>query len=214
MRDPHVLRKWPGNARAESDKVSINDENHSDTGSQGIVLILDGQVPTMVSYSGSNVVRWGFLSTRPQDDKHITHEYEWFKIYLDPQEYEVARNSPGARALGHNFPPTHDDVRRCYREFLGKIRYEIEKQLAGQLGVPWQAAQVEYLLSIPTTWTSFGVANDFEALARDAGFGQGGPKHTCAITLTEAEAAAVYSFKSQQISFVVGEVDAVWSKQS
>ena len=168
----------------------------------------------MVSYSGANVVRWGFLSTRPQDDKRITHEYEWFKIYLDPQEYEAARNLQDAHTLGHYFPPTHDDVRRCYRDFLGKIRYEIEKQLAGQIGVPWHAAQVEYMLSIPTTWTSFAVASDFETLAREAGFGQGGPKQTCAITLTEAEAAAVYTFKSGQMTFAVGAVDADQRKQS
>ena len=138
------------------------------------------------------------MTTKAQDEtEDLGHVYEWFKIYLDPREYHDARER------GPGFPPSHEDVRRFYRDYLGRIRSQIERELAGQIGVPWEHARVEFMFSVPTTWTAIGVTNDFERLAKEAGFGKGSPKHSCSISLTEAEAAAVHTFKSGAMTYSV-----------
>lgn len=46
-------------------------------------------------------------------------------------------------------------------------------------------------IRVPTTWRNPGTIRTLENLIRAAGFGQDGSKHSCKITLTEAEAAAI-----------------------
>jgi hypothetical protein len=67
----------------------------------------------------------------------------------------------------------------------------------------WNNASVEFSFTVPTTWTSVGVTNDFETLIREAGFGNAGPNHTVSVGLTEAEAAAVYTLEAQSTSYSV-----------
>ena len=103
------------------------------------------------------------------------------------------------------FLKSHQDVRKFYRDFLRKLCSYIEEQLEDQVGrTTWRKARIEFSFSVPTTWTSVGVTKDFEKLAREAGFGAAGPAHSVSVGLTEAEAAAVYTFKAQSASYTVG----------
>ena len=80
-----------------------------------------------------------------------------------------------------------------------------KSSLRSQVGrTTWRKARIEFSFSVPTTWTSVGVTKDFEKLAREAGFGAAGPAHSVSVGLTEAEAAAVYTFKAQSASYTVG----------
>jgi hypothetical protein len=53
-------------------------------------------------------------------------------------------------------------------------------------------------------WTKLGLTKDFKELAGAAGFGRDGPKHVVDVSLTEAEAAAVHTFTSQNAVYSVG----------
>lgn len=152
----------------------------------------------MVCYSGRSVSSWGFLTTKGHvEDEKPEDVCEWFKIYLDPEEYEKAREK------GADAPRTHERVRDAYRDYLSKIHLQIEKELGRSTGTTWNRARIEFLFSVPTTWTSLGVTKDFETLVREAGFGRDSPNHTVSISLTEAEAAAVYTFKAGTITYSV-----------
>ena len=153
----------------------------------------------MLCYTDDALSSWGFLTKTEDDSDPRKNFQEWFKIFLDPKEYKDARSVDPT-----GVPPSHEDVRRYYRDFLGKLCSYIERQLEDQVGnFSWQDAHVEFLFSVPTTWTAVGVTKDFERLAREAGFGKAGARHTVAVGLTEAEAAAVYTLKTQSASYAV-----------
>jgi hypothetical protein len=143
---------------------------------------------------------WGFLTNQEDNSNPSISFHEWFKIYLDPQDYNKARAADAAAV-----PRSHQDVRKFYRDFLRKLCSYIEEQLEDQVGrTTWRKANIEFSFSVPTTWTAVGVTKDFEKLAREAGFGAAGPAHSVTVGLTEAEAAAVYTFKTQSASYTVG----------
>lgn len=71
-------------------------------------------------------------------------------------------------------------------------------------GTNWKDTKVEFMFTVPTTWTALGVTNAFEALIREAGFGSGGSDHSVSVGLTEAEAAAVHTFSTQSNAYLVG----------
>ena len=143
---------------------------------------------------------WGFLANQEDQSNPSISFHEWFKIYLDSKDYNEAREANAAAV-----PSSHEDVRKFYRDFLQKLCFYIEEQLEDQVGrTTWRKAHIEFSFSVPTTWTAVGVTKDFEKLAREAGFGAAGPAHSVSIGLTEAEAAAVYTFKNQSASYTVG----------
>jgi hypothetical protein len=143
---------------------------------------------------------WGFLTNQEDSSNPGISFHEWFKIYLDPQDYNKARVADPTAV-----PKSHQDVRKVYRDFLRKLCSYIEEQLEDQVGrTTWKRAHIEFSFSVPTTWTAVGVTKDFEKLAREAGFGAAGPTHSVSVGLTEAEAAAVYTFKTQSASYTVG----------
>jgi hypothetical protein len=62
--------------------------------------------------------------------------------------------------------------------------------------------QVEYIFSVPTTWTEHSVVEDYRKITRKAGFGEGA-KHSVKVSLTESEASAVYIANDQKHEFQV-----------
>jgi len=60
----------------------------------------------------------------------------------------------------------------------------------------WASTKIEFVFSVPTTWENHTMIDDFKHLIKDAGFGDGGKRYTVIIGLTEASAAAVYTFKT------------------
>jgi hypothetical protein len=142
---------------------------------------------------------WGYLTNLEDHSNPRTSFHEWFKIYLDRNEYNKAREIDPAAV-----PKSHQDVRKFYRDFLRKLCSYIEEQLEDLVNT-WRTARIEFSFSVPTTWTAVGVTKDFEKLVREAGFGEG-PAHSVSVGLTEAEAAAVYTFKTQAACYNVSRI--------
>ena len=61
----------------------------------------------------------------------------------------------------------------------------------------YNSKRVEFKFSVPTTWKNPAMIAETEQLVRNAGFAKDNPLHTAEISLTEAEAAAVYASKMQ-----------------
>lgn len=164
------------------------------------------KVPTIIVYKDSKPVSWGFKSNDIDeiDDTSQTHAHyhEWFKTLLDPSELE--KQSPRSpNGVRH----THLDVMNWIEDFLSFLCRHIEEVLSDRVDGPrWSMAKVVFIFSVPTTWKSFSIVEDFRACIKRAGFGRAGPKHTVEIGLTEAEAAAVYAAKSRQTTYRDGDV--------
>lgn len=65
---------------------------------------------------------------------------------------------------------------------------------------------VQFLFSVPTTWTSLWVVRAFKTVIRDAGFGVEGSRQKAEVDLTEAEAAAVATLKTSTVRFDLGSL--------
>lgn len=70
----------------------------------------------------------------------------------------------------------------------------------------WTDMAVEFVFSVPTTWTNQEVINTFKTVIRHAGFGAEGPRHSAEVDLTEAEAAAVATLKTSAVAFDAGSL--------
>lgn len=152
-------------------------------------------MPTQLCYTNGQLQSWGFSVNHEDDHGQGLQFVEWFKIFLDPDEYNKRKAT-----TPNDVPSSHQQVRLAYRDFLQQLCIYIQKQLEDQVR-SWQDATIEFSFTVPTTWTKISVINDFKSLAREAGFGQGGLKHTIQIGLTEAEAAAVYTLKTQSANY-------------
>jgi hypothetical protein len=85
-------------------------------------------------------------------------------------------------------------------EYLRQIHQHIKFSIESQTG-PWKERRVEFLFSLPTTWTSFETTNKFNQAIIAAGFTSDNPlKHSAQLELTEAEAAAVYVATNPQVA--------------
>ncbi|RFU33131.1 hypothetical protein B7463_g3151, partial [Scytalidium lignicola] len=139
------------------------------------------KVPTELDYKGGKLQKWGFLC--PDDIEPGVVHREWFKRYLDPAKLAKEQQE------NPNTAP--------------ESMTEVKKWLEGS---SWNDSKIEFLFSLPTTWTSPSLIEEFRTIIRGAGYGSGGIKHTVEIGLTEAEAAAVYTAKNQTASYKEGDV--------
>jgi len=125
---------------------------------------------------------------------------EYFKLCLD-------EGFLGSRPA----PWTHKNVRRWFRDYLCRLYDHIVKTVTRELELAdWNSTTVHFVFSVPTLWDGGPVAKDFEKVARDAGFGDGGPDHFVEFDLNEAEAAAIYtarSSKHQYLAHLCDEID-------
>lgn len=151
------------------------------------------QVPTAVAYRHDGVVLWGFQTQDVFNDEIEEAEvHDWFAIYLDKLEHSRATH----QAFG-DIPPLHEDVRKYFRDFLHKLYLHIRISISSTVpSLDWEQCTVEFLFSPPTTW-AIDTLEDMCRLAREAGFGSESRKHSVVLGVTEAEATAVYSFRTQ-----------------
>lgn len=158
------------------------------------------QVPTVICYRGGRFSSWGF-ETRLEDfsDPGIDVA-EWFKVYLDRKEYRDADND--------SWPRSYDDVKRAFRDFLRQIYNCIKDELETAVlrGTQWRDANIEFIFSVPTTWTAVAVTQTFEGIIQEAGFASGGVNHKVVIGLTEAEAAAVHTLATEREAYSHGQI--------
>lgn len=123
-----------------------------------------------------------------------------FKLYLVEEFFQKTLGG-----LGDHAPGNFEDVQMWFVDFLTALYKEIKKCISEKLELDdWRAARVEYLFSVPTTWDNHPeVLEMFKAIAAKAGFGES-EEHSVQISLSEAEAAAVYTAASQRNRHLVG----------
>ncbi len=161
-------------------------------------------MPTAICYKDGRVSSWGFGATTDDEIEDRSGYKEWFKTLLDPNEYKRRKEEDRS-----SVPRSHDEVRNYFRDFLRKLYSYIEKfpEIQGLTGgMPWKDTNVEFSFTVPTTWTSVGITKDYETIIREAGFGKPGTNHSVSVGLTEAEAAAVHTFKMQSSSYNVSSL--------
>lgn len=104
---------------------------------------------------------------------------EYFKLQLDP-EY---------RDDFHDL--TNEDARRFYHDYLICLHDHVARFFSNRYP-QWATMHVEWNFSVPTTWKDPGLVRSLMDIMQVAGFGKDGKYHVCKVTLTEAEAAAIY----------------------
>jgi hypothetical protein len=142
---------------------------------------LANKVATTVAYDvrTGSLATWGFLVDR--ENPELQPE-ELFKLYLDPAHRDAFRHAPDL-----------EDVRRWYKDYLSCIYKNVSQTFSDTIP-RWSSKNVEWCFSVPTTWRSPAMIAQTEKLIKDAGFEQKS-NHKVRISLTEAEAAAVYATK-------------------
>jgi hypothetical protein len=163
------------------------------------------KVPTTLIYHASGALSsWGFMCADDDSSMPGKTKHEFFKIFMDPDTLA------GAQQQGLSGAPASvleaqrlctDYLRQVYLHVKANIESEIGRQHGG-----WSGMRVEFLFSVPTTWTSLSVINAFKDVIRGAGFGTEGPCHSATVDLTEAEAAAVATLKTSAVMMDTGTV--------
>lgn len=103
-------------------------------------------------------------------------------------------------------PETVDEAMRLVRDYLHQIYLHIKISLEAATG-SWKDRKIEFVFSLPTTWTSLDTTNRFTNAIRAAGFTSENPtKHTAKLELTEAEAAAVYMATTPQVTLARNDI--------
>ena len=110
---------------------------------------------------------------------------ENFKLFLDPSFRDEFQDAP-----------TLDEARRWFTDFLACVYKSITRYFIETIP-RWHTRSVEFVFSVPTTWKDPAMIAETEQLIRNAGFGKEN-RHMVEISLTEAEAAAVYASKQYE----------------
>jgi hypothetical protein len=147
------------------------------------------KVDTAVAYDPrtGHPVTWGFLVDNDTRDIEVQ---ELFKLYLDPTHRDEFREQP-----------TLQQARTWFRDYLHYLYQAIQQHFDESLP-RWNSKNIEFLFSVPTTWKNPAMIAETEKLIKQAGFGER-PNQLVKISLTEAEAAAVFASKQ---SYQSGDV--------
>ncbi|KAK4163210.1 hypothetical protein QBC43DRAFT_68290 [Cladorrhinum sp. PSN259] len=165
------------------------------------------KVPTVLIYNANgSLSSWGFLCADDDDSVHGKTRREFFKIFIEPETLAAAQQQGLSSA-----PSTTIEAQRFVTDYLREIYSHVKETIETEIGrrhIPggWNDMAVEFLFSVPTTWTSQSVINVFKGIIRAAGFGLDGPRHSAQVDLTEAEAAAVATLKTSAVSFMMGSL--------
>lgn len=171
------------------------------------------KVPTTLVYDANGALSsWGFMCADDDDDSNNNYYYtngktrrEFFKIFMDSDTLASAQ-----QAGLSGTPASTLEAQRFVTDYLGQVYAHVKENVETGIGRRycggWTDLAVEFVFSVPTTWTSLDVINAFKAVIRDAGFGVEGPRHSAQVDLTEAEAAAVAMLKTSAVAFDVGSL--------
>ena len=154
---------------------------------------VETKVPTVLVYKHDRLSSWGFLCENPDERYHPEKRCrDWFKLFLDQNIWSEQNWAK------QDFE--YSDVEQWYQDFLCEIYKHVKESLGERYPVPW-AHKVEFVFSVPTTWNPATV-NRYREIILAAGFGKD-RHHSVEITLTEAQASAVYTAKEQSLNFDV-----------
>ncbi|EGX90490.1 Hsp70 family chaperone [Cordyceps militaris CM01] len=177
------------------------------------------KVPTKLMYNPDGTLSsWGYLCADDEDLEYQTdgdHQQaavatktrrEFFKMFVDSENLVTAQEQGVAQA-----PKTTEEAQQYAADFLGEVYRHVKRSVEMQVGLGrvaggWAGSAVDFLFSVPTTWTRMETINAFKGVIRRAGFGVEGPRHSAQIDLTEAEAAAVATLKTSALRFRPGSL--------
>lgn len=173
------IQKWPGRAQANENKV-----------------------PTVLLYANdhSRLLAWGFHAETSTGQNRESFR-EWFKTLLDP--VCLARH----KVLDHGDETTQEEIQSWYYDFFTVLYNHIKQKLGPEmLELNWATAHIEFLFSVPTTWSP-QVVEGFRRIIRNAGFVNPlNEKHEVIISMTEPEAAAVHTSANVPGMFRDGDI--------
>lgn len=173
------------------------------------------KVPTTLIYNADGTLSsWGYMCADDDDFDYQTNglgptgktKQEFFKMFVDSENLIAAQEQGVSKA-----PRTIEEAQRYATEYLKQVYAHIKETIEMQVGLSyvaggWKTMAVDFLFSVPTTWTRMETINSFKGIIRNAGFGVEGPRHSAQIDLTEAEAAAVATLKTSAIQFNQGSL--------
>ncbi|KEZ40569.1 Uncharacterized protein SAPIO_CDS8481 [Scedosporium apiospermum] len=164
------------------------------------------KVPTILLYNADGTLSsWGFSCADDYDPHNVKVRQEFFKIFIDQDTLEAAQQQGFV-----NVPRSTSEAERFATDYLRQIYAQLKETVEMQMGLSpygnWRHLAVEFMFSVPTTWTSHSIINTFKKIIRNAGFGIEGPRHKAAVDLTEAQAAAVATLKYSPVRFQLGTV--------
>lgn len=149
------------------------------------------KVDTKIAYDRKDeITGWGFTVDEGFGSGAERYE-EFFKLYLDPEFKDTIKDAPSLQ-----------EARRWFVDYLSCLYRTIDRHLNDTIP-KYSSKRVEFKFSVPTTWKNPAMIAETEQLVRNAGFARDNALHTAEISLTEAEAAAVYASKMQ---YAAGEV--------
>ncbi|OQV00389.1 hypothetical protein CLAIMM_05890 [Cladophialophora immunda] len=143
------------------------------------------KVDSKIAYdSNGEIVSWGFMvdTCRVGDNFRVE---ELFKLYLDPDFRDPYEGAPSVR-----------EAQRWFTDYLSCLYQAVERHLRDTIP-RYESKSVEFRFSVPTTWKNPAMIAETKQLIHNAGFGRRNPRETVEVSLTEAEAAAVYASKQQ-----------------
>jgi hypothetical protein len=119
-------------------------------------------------------------------------------------------------AQDHKVPGAPADIgeaKRLVSDFLRQVYMHVKATILEGIGMPqypgWSNMAVEFIFSVPTTWRSAAIINNFKDAIAAAGFASEGavPElHKFSVELTESEGAAVTTLKRANIAFARNDV--------
>ncbi|KAJ6788470.1 hypothetical protein PWT90_02615 [Aphanocladium album] len=173
------------------------------------------KVPTKLIYNADETLSsWGYMCDEEDDFDYQVNGHgttgkirrEFFKMFVDSENLVAAQEQGVLQA-----PKTLQEAQRYATDYLKQVYEHIKRSIETQVGLSyfpggWATMVVDFLFSVPTTWTRMETINAFKGIIRNAGFGVEGPRHSAQIDLTEAEAAAVATLKTSAIKFRQGSL--------
>ncbi|KAK5651468.1 hypothetical protein OQA88_12475 [Cercophora sp. LCS_1] len=142
------------------------------------------KVPTAVVYHASGVLSsWGFLCADDDDGTLGKTRREFFKIFLEADTLASAQRQGISSA-----PASIFEAQLFATDYLSQVYLHIKESIEPEIGRRhlggWTKMAVEFVFSVPTTWTSLGVVNMFKTVIRNAGFGAEGPRYSVEVDLS------------------------------
>ena len=146
---------------------------------------IDYKAPTLVGYDHGNSAIPRACGFEVDVEDETLDVREFFKLDLDPR-------------FGHDLPDRYpmNEVYKWFQDYMTFVYRSIISALSKEQP-RWKGCKIDFMFSVPTTWKDPAMIVRIEQLLRQAGFGRDGEYHNVEITLTEAEAAAVYACKHQ-----------------
>jgi hypothetical protein len=165
------------------------------------------KVPTTLVYNANGTLSsWGFMCADDDiDSAPGKTRREFFKIFIE-QDMLASAQQQGLTSAPRTTLEAQQFVTDYLRQIYAHVKESIETQIGRRHFGGWTDLAVEFLFSVPTTWTSLDVINTYKTVIKNAGFGVEGPRHSAQVDLTEAEAAAVATLKTSAVSFIMGSL--------